>query len=613
MIEKMRKGQGKMEQKDVFISYKSEEFDEANWVKSILEHNGISCWMAPMSIPGGSSYAVEIPAAIRQCKVFVLILSEQTQLSKWVPRELDQAINQAKVIMPFMLEDCHLKDDFNFYLSNVQRYEAYKSKSRTIERMLREIQAILQKEEESPAEEIQPPIETEPEFSRVEPQRVVVKPKEEPEKKTKTRNKPGKKKLPLLLAIPAVILAAIVLLVLIGSGISKANKITIAGTVFEKDSYTLRLEGKTLTAADILNIAQFNDLSRVELKNCTLNTEDISGLVVHGPYSVILSNCGLTNQQLATLDLKGQPYLHELDISGNAALTDLGPLLGLEDRLEYLNISGVGIKDISVLRNFTKLEKLHIEDLALENLTALTEMIYLRELYANGNCFQTLEGMENTTLLSKVELGGNAISDVSLLANSKDHLTRLVLDGNPISDLSCLKDCTGLESVSVNDTQLESLKWLENSINLSKLSARNCKISSVEGLGNGNALKSLDLSGNTLTAVNHGELAFREGGYITLNLSGNSLTSCQIPGNCHYSILALQGNPLCDLSFLKEIKGSKVYFDYPADMEPLALEGIGFYQSYIINCPLDRMVQVEDVLTTVSFITADEVPAVFAD
>lgn len=32
---------------DVFISYKSEEFQEADWVRQQLESGGISCWMAP--------------------------------------------------------------------------------------------------------------------------------------------------------------------------------------------------------------------------------------------------------------------------------------------------------------------------------------------------------------------------------------------------------------------------------------------------------------------------------------------------------------------------------------------------------------------------------------
>lgn len=132
-----------MANKDVFISYKSEELEEASWVKSILENNGISCWMAPACIPGGSSYAVEIPQAIKQAKVFVLILSSKAQSSQWISREVDRAINEGKVILPFMLENCALKDDFNFYLTNVQRYAAYENKVAAIQKMLQEIKALI--------------------------------------------------------------------------------------------------------------------------------------------------------------------------------------------------------------------------------------------------------------------------------------------------------------------------------------------------------------------------------------------------------------------------------------------------------------------------------------
>ncbi len=127
---------------DVFISYKSNEFDKANWVRTTLENNGISCWMAPMSIPGGSSYAEEIPIAIRQANVFVLILSSESQASKWVARELDLAINLGKTIMPFVIENCALKDDFNFYLTNVQRYSAYENKAEAIGKMIKEIKSL---------------------------------------------------------------------------------------------------------------------------------------------------------------------------------------------------------------------------------------------------------------------------------------------------------------------------------------------------------------------------------------------------------------------------------------------------------------------------------------
>ena len=132
-----------MANKDVFISYKAEEIEEASWVKSVLESNGISCWMAPSCIPGGSSYAVEIPQAIRQAKVFVLILSSKAQSSQWVSREVDLAINEGKIVLPFMLENCALKDDFNFYLTNVQRYAAYENKLAAAEKMINEIKALV--------------------------------------------------------------------------------------------------------------------------------------------------------------------------------------------------------------------------------------------------------------------------------------------------------------------------------------------------------------------------------------------------------------------------------------------------------------------------------------
>lgn len=132
-----------MANKDVFISYKAEEIEEASWVKSVLESNGISCWMAPSCIPGGSSYAVEIPQAIRQAKVFVLILSSKAQSSQWVSREVDLAINEGKIVLPFMLENCALKDDFNFYLTNVQRYTAYENKLAAAEKMINEIKALV--------------------------------------------------------------------------------------------------------------------------------------------------------------------------------------------------------------------------------------------------------------------------------------------------------------------------------------------------------------------------------------------------------------------------------------------------------------------------------------
>ena len=129
--------------KEVFISYSTKDTVSAETVRDVLETNGLSCWMAPRDIPGGSNYTKEIPIAIRACTVFVLILSEHAQSSHWVLKELDSAVNAGKVILPFMLEDCILNDEFNFLLTGAQRYAAYQKKAEALETLIRRIRGIL--------------------------------------------------------------------------------------------------------------------------------------------------------------------------------------------------------------------------------------------------------------------------------------------------------------------------------------------------------------------------------------------------------------------------------------------------------------------------------------
>ena len=130
-------------EKDVFISYSSKERDIACMVRSILTKNRIACWMAPESIAPGSSYTIEIPRGIRECKILLLLLSENAQASPWVQKELDTAISRGKIIIPFTIEKCDIAEAFEFMLSNVQRWNAYEEMSENLERLVLQIQEIL--------------------------------------------------------------------------------------------------------------------------------------------------------------------------------------------------------------------------------------------------------------------------------------------------------------------------------------------------------------------------------------------------------------------------------------------------------------------------------------
>ncbi len=128
---------------DVFISYYSKDQDQAEMVRASLEKNQISCWMAPDSIPGGSNYAKAIPSGIKQAQVFVLVMSERTQSSIWVPRELDIAVNAKKLIIPFLLEDVELTDEYNFYLIGSQFVRAYLGMEEKLQELAKRIQSVL--------------------------------------------------------------------------------------------------------------------------------------------------------------------------------------------------------------------------------------------------------------------------------------------------------------------------------------------------------------------------------------------------------------------------------------------------------------------------------------
>lgn len=125
----------------VFISYSSMDYKNASLIRSVLEENDIICWMAPESIPMGGDYSNEIPEAIEACDAFLLVLSYQSQLSNWVPKELDLAITHNKPIIPFQIDNAMITKSFNFRLTNIQRIEAFQNMDSSYKKLIDRIKS----------------------------------------------------------------------------------------------------------------------------------------------------------------------------------------------------------------------------------------------------------------------------------------------------------------------------------------------------------------------------------------------------------------------------------------------------------------------------------------
>lgn len=588
-----------MDEKYVFISYKVEEYDKAKAVKDHLEANGVPCWMAPMSIRGGMSYAQEIPPAIEKSSVFLLILSKKAQESKWVPREVDQAINCGKVIMPYMVENCKLRSDFSFYLTNVQRYEAFRDPEETLARMTRDIQKELGI--------VPPPVEQPIE----EAPKVTEQPKAPEKPKLPKKDKPcncQKKKLllPLILCGGLLLVALLIALLLPG-------KKTVGGLEFEKDAFSITLKDATLTQKDIDSLSDFTNLSIIRLQNCTLEAQNLSPMAVNSLMVLELTGCKLTDAQFATIDFSGVNHFTELRVGGNPELTNLDGVADLADDLTVLDVSDTGIESFAWLSAYTKLEVLRADRTGLQDTTVLEGLIYLEELSLSGNGITSLDGLKNTSKLSKVDLSCNQLTDVSVLSRSAATLTVLHLEQNQLTSLDVLAGAEKLKRVYVDNNQLESLSWLKDSKDLQILTASNNRLWTITGLGIGGKLQYLNLSHNALWDIAEGDLVFEADNYLIVDLSYNQLSGLKLPQNCHYKHLVLLGNPDLDMAALGAVQGWNIYFDFPVGIELQTLKDMDFNRLCIVGCPLDRQVEIEEGLVTETLLTEAEALALIAE
>lgn len=109
----------------IFISYSSKDNDVAQKIKNNLLKEGVQYWIAPESIPIGSEYTEVIVNAIENSMGVILILSDNSQKSVWVPKELDIALSSEKVIFPIHIDRSNLEPKMRFRLSNSQVEECY--------------------------------------------------------------------------------------------------------------------------------------------------------------------------------------------------------------------------------------------------------------------------------------------------------------------------------------------------------------------------------------------------------------------------------------------------------------------------------------------------------
>ena len=106
--------------KDVFISFSSQNVEEANRVCSNLEQAGISCFIAIRDIAPGQEYAAQLVDQLSQAKILVLVMSKEANESPHVLREIEYCVSHKIPIVVYPLEKVELTKSMEYFLMTHQ-------------------------------------------------------------------------------------------------------------------------------------------------------------------------------------------------------------------------------------------------------------------------------------------------------------------------------------------------------------------------------------------------------------------------------------------------------------------------------------------------------------
>lgn len=108
----------------IFISHSSKDAEIANQICEFLEGKGKKCFLAPRDIRPGKEYAEEIVNGIDSSSAMILVMSENSNHSPHVLREVERAVSKAVPILAYKIEDVELSKSLEYFLMTHQWSEA---------------------------------------------------------------------------------------------------------------------------------------------------------------------------------------------------------------------------------------------------------------------------------------------------------------------------------------------------------------------------------------------------------------------------------------------------------------------------------------------------------
>ena len=288
----------------------------------------------------------------------------------------------------------------------------------------------------------------------------------------------------------------------------------------------------------------------------------------------------ITGFEMGFLSELEAPNSNIRDLTGLELATGLTILnLGTE-RVGESYVNSNHISDFSPLSGLINLERLALGGNSISDLSvlsgALSSLIRLERLYLDNNSISDVSALSGLTRLELLYLDNNSISDLSPLSGLTD-LTRLYLRNNSISDLSSLSGLINLAGLYLDNNSISDISVLSSLTRLRSLWLSGNSISDLSLLSGLTNLISLTLSGNSISDLSplSGLTNLR-----SLTLSGSSISDVSaLSGLTNLEWLGLSNNSISDVSALSDLtnlEGLGLSNNSISDLSPLvANAGLG--------------------------------------
>ncbi len=416
---------------------------------------------------------------------------------------------------------------------------------------------------------------------------------------------------------------------------NRAESVIVAGSEYERNTKDLNLDGRGIGDDQIKDITALYALNNLSLANNSIT--DIRLLSSLGG----LDSLNLSGNEIRDIrPLSGLRELRSLNLDGNP-VADLTPLYSLsnlntlravgiqvpvaaiadlseklpncaivyesegrerirlgpvdfETRVTQLDLSGLGIRDLTALSFCTDLKTLKLSDNSIYELQPLMMLSALERLDLSGNSVSDLRPLIGLPQLRELNAANNLITE-TVSAGSISSLRSLDLSGNTIADYSGLGRLQNLTTLTLQNcglkdaglSELQNLKKLQRldvmgnpglsnrtvgalksalpgctvlcedlvyEVDFSghlvrsderSLAFPSCGIRTLTGLDRMTALEELDLSGNEISLVYPFEIcSFRES-LRRLNLAENQIRDISsLSALKNLEQLDLRGNPI---------------------------------------------------------------------